>query len=150
MIMPKKKKHWSGLISESIFNVWCLKNSHQTGAIKPLLAKKKKGEERDRLWVPHPIPSTHLPPIKEAWRSLLIQSVSGRYLQFVLGSSWDSHMGEGNAVSWWSPALHNPQKAPECLHMMAKSWPGSVGASQSEEHSATGNVKPRKPQGDFC
>ena len=45
--------------------VWCSKNGHQTGAIKPLSAEKKK-VEGDRLWVPHPVPLTHLPPIKEA------------------------------------------------------------------------------------
>ena len=80
----KLKKHGSGLISESIFNakrkeeeekrktptkqagplkmltkqcVWCSKNSHQTGAIKPLSAKKKRGGERDRSQVPHLVPS---------------------------------------------------------------------------------------------
>ena len=38
--------------------VWCSKNGHQTGAIKPLSAEKKKkwGE----------IDLTHLPPMKEA------------------------------------------------------------------------------------
>ena len=77
-----------------------------------------------------------------------LNSVGSRYLQFIPGSSWDSHMQE-NAVPWWSSALHDLRKAPECLHMTAKSWPGSVGASQSEECSATGNVKPRKPQGGF-
>ena len=54
-------------------------------------------------------------------------------------------LARGNAVPWQSPTLHDPRKAPECLHMTAKSWSGSVGA----EHSATGNVKPRKPQGGF-
>ena len=67
-----KKRHWSGFISESIFNakirkkkkrtpltkragplkmspkqcVWCSKNSHQTGAIKLSSAEKKGGGAR--------------------------------------------------------------------------------------------------------
>ena len=85
-----KKKALKRAISESIFNakrkkkkrktpakragplkvlpkqcVWCSKNGHQTGAIKPLSAKKKKKGGRARSQVPHPVPSTHLPPTKE-------------------------------------------------------------------------------------
>ena len=131
-LMPKERKKkkrktltkWAGplkLLPKQC--VWCSKNGHQTGAIKPLSVERKRGGGA-RLIVGSSPRSFDSSPSDE-W-NLLIWSVAGTFSLF-----WGVHeILARKGIPWWSPALHNLRKAPESLHMTVKSWPGSVGVSQ--------------------
>ena len=69
--------------------IWCSKNGHQMGAIKPLSAEKKKQKKKGgaRSIAGSSPRSFNSTPSDERSLEKPLNSVGGRYLQFVPGSS---------------------------------------------------------------